>query len=53
MIVLDTNVVSELMRPKSGSIVVDWTDQQPIHSLYLSAVTEAELRYGAAILCQC
>jgi len=50
MIVLDTNVVSELMRPKSGSIVVDWTDQQPIHSLYLSAVTEAELRYGAAIL---
>lgn len=50
MIVLDTNVVSELMRPRSGSIVVDWTDRQPIHSLYLSAVTEAELRYGAAVL---
>ena len=50
MIVLDTNVVSELIHPRSGTNVVDWADRQPTHSLYLSTVTEAELRYGVAIL---
>ena len=50
MIVLDTNVVSEMIQPRSGFIVVDWVDRQPTNSLYVSTVTEAELRYGAAIL---
>ncbi len=50
MIVLDTNVVSEMIQPRSGFIVVDWVDRQPTNSLYVSTITEAELRYGAAIL---
>ena len=50
MIVLDTNVVSELIRPRSNPSVVDWVARQPGTSLFISAVTEAELRYGVAIL---
>lgn len=50
MIVIDTNVVSELMRPSPDSSVVDWVARQAAPDLHLSAVTEAELRYGAAIL---
>ena len=50
MIVLDTNVVSELIHPRSGTTVIYWADRQPTHSLYLSTVTEAVLRYGVAIL---
>ena len=34
MIVLDTNVVSELIHPRSGTTVVYWADRQPSHSLY-------------------
>lgn len=46
MIVLDTNVVSELMRPKGDPRVVAWADALPADDLYLTAVTVAELRYG-------
>ena len=50
MIILDTNVVSELMRPAPDATVMDWVAGQEATNLYLSTVSEAELRYGVEIL---
>ena len=50
MILLDTNVVSEPMRPAPDTRVVAWIDAQPLETLFLSAVTVAELRAGVALL---
>jgi toxin FitB len=50
VILLDTNVVSELMRPAPSPHVEYWIGHQPAASLFLSAITEAELRYGLALL---
>ena len=50
MIVLDTNVVSELMRPSPAVQVVEWVSRQAAPTLYLTTISEAELRYGVAIL---
>ncbi len=50
MILLDTNVVSELMRPRPEAAVVDWMGAQASLNLYVSTVSEAELRYGLALL---
>ena len=50
MIVLDTNVVSELMRPHPATRVIDWFGRQAVSLLYLSSISEAELRYGVEIL---
>ena len=50
MIVLDTNVVSELMLPRPNVGVVEWVAAQTASGLYLSTISEAELRYGIAIL---
>lgn len=50
MIVLDTNVVSELIRPRPAVRVIDWVVRQEAGRLYLSSITEAELRYGVEIL---
>ena len=50
MIILDTNVVSELMRPGPDATVVDWVAGQAATNLYLSTVSEAELRFGVEIL---
>ena len=47
---LDTNVVSELMRRVPNPAVALWAAGQPLEDLFFSAVGEAELRYGAAIL---
>jgi len=44
--VLDTNVVSELMRPAPPAAVETWVSGQPAAGMFLSALTEAELRYG-------
>ena len=49
-IVLDTNVVSELIRPHPDPTVLDWAVMQDAETLFLSAVTEAELRYGVEIM---
>lgn len=46
MIVLDTNVVSEIMRPAPNPRVLDWLDHQPSQSVWITAVTLYELRYG-------
>ena len=50
MIVLDTNVVSELMRGEPAGVVVEWVDRQPANDVYLTAVTLAEFLYGIARL---
>ena len=50
MIVLDTNVVSELMRPEPVSTVLAWLREQPGNDLYTTAITVAEIRYGIARL---
>ena len=50
MILLDTNVVSEMMRPFPAPTVETWIEGQAPEQLYFSAVGEAELHYGAAIL---
>ena len=50
MIMLDTNVISESLRPAPESRVLDWINTQAIETLYLSAISVAELRFGAALL---
>ncbi|WP_019812985.1 type II toxin-antitoxin system VapC family toxin [Saccharomonospora saliphila] len=50
MIVLDTNVVSELTRAEPDAGVVDWVDRYPADEVFLTAVTAAELRYGVTRL---
>ncbi len=49
-VLLDTNVVSELIRKEPERSVERWAAGLPLESLFFSAVGEAELRYGAAIL---
>ena len=46
MIVLDTNVVSEAMKPQPDPKVLAWLNDQIAETLYLSSVTVAELRFG-------
>jgi predicted nucleic acid-binding protein len=50
LIVLDTNIVSELLRPVPEARVEVWLAGQNGASVYLTAVSEAELRYGVAIM---
>ena len=50
MILLDTNVVSEPLRPAPDTRVIAWIDAQPLETLFLSAITVAELRAGVALL---
>ena len=48
MILLDTNVVSEPLRPEPDVRVIAWIDSQSLETLFLSAITVAELRAGVA-----
>ena len=50
MILLDTNVISEPMRHAPDGRVIAWIDAQPMETLFLSAITVAELRAGMALL---
>lgn len=50
MILVDTNVVSEPWKPKPDPHVLAWLDAQAVETLYLSAITVAELRFGIAAL---
>lgn len=50
MIVLDTNVVSEIMRPRPEPAVLAWFDAQGPGELWLTAVGAAELMFGIARL---
>ena len=50
MILLDTNVVSEAMKPEPDAAVRDWLDEQAAETLWLSSVTVAELLFGIGAL---
>jgi predicted nucleic acid-binding protein len=50
LIVLDTNVLSELLRPDPHPGVSAWVEAQPLASLFTTAVTSAELRSSVALL---
>lgn len=50
MIVLDTNVVSEALKPGRDPAVIAWLDQQSVETLFLSATSLAELLIGIAIM---
>jgi|ERR1035437_755367 predicted nucleic acid-binding protein len=50
MIILDTNVVSEAMKPEPDSAVRAWLNEQAAETLYLSSVTLAELLFGIRAL---
>ncbi len=50
MILLDTNVVSEAMKPEPAPAVRTWLDAQAAETLYLSSVTIAELMFGIGTL---
>jgi len=47
---IDTNVASELMRPEPTPAVATWIAERDAQEMYLTAVSEAELRYGVAIM---
>lgn len=50
MLVLDTNVVSELMRPQPDARVLGWIAGQPVAAMAVTAITVMEIRYGIARL---
>jgi predicted nucleic acid-binding protein len=50
VIILDTNVLSALMRNKPDEAVVAWLDRQPADSIWITTITAFEIRYGLALL---
>ena len=50
MFAIDTNVASKLMRPDPTPVVAAWIDDRDAQEMFLTAVTEAELLYGVAIM---
>ena len=50
MIIVDTNVLLELMRPKPSPRVAAWVARQPARELFTTAITEAEIFYGIELL---
>jgi hypothetical protein len=50
MIVLDTNVLSESLRPKPSSRVLEWMRSHARTALFTTAITEAEIHFGLALL---
>jgi predicted nucleic acid-binding protein len=50
VIVLDTNVLSALMRTKPDAVVVEWLDRQPAESIWVTSITVFEARFGLALL---
>lgn len=50
MILIDTNVISEPWKPAPEARVLAWLDAQLVETLFLSAVTVAELRFGIAAM---
>jgi toxin FitB len=50
MILLDTNVVSELMRPEASPVVLKWFSRQHAQEIYGSSINLAEIFYGIELL---
>jgi hypothetical protein len=50
MIILDTNIVSELMRPAPERMVLQWFSSQAVEDLHVTSVTVAEILYGIELI---
>ena len=50
MILLDTNIISEALKPSGDPAVLAWLDDQAVETLFLSTITLAELRFGIAAM---
>ncbi len=50
MFVLDTNGVSELMRPAPDPVIASWVSERATSTLFLTTVTEVGLRFGLAVM---
>jgi len=50
VIILDTNVLSELTHDRPETRVVEWVDAQPVSEVHTTAITVAELVFGVALL---
>ncbi len=50
MILLDTNIISEALKPSGDPAVMAWLDAQAVETLFLSTITLAELRFGIAAM---
>lgn len=50
MIVLDTNVLSEILRRRPEAAAKDWLQTQPSTSLFITTICEAEIFYGLALM---
>jgi predicted nucleic acid-binding protein len=50
MIILDTNVLSALMRPTPDEVIVAWLDRQPRSSIWTTSITVLEVRFGVQIM---
>lgn len=46
MIILDTNIISEMMKPSPSDNVISWLDQEEVSKLYITTITIAEISYG-------
>lgn len=47
---LDTNILSELMRACPNPAIIEWLDRQPADQLFVSAISRAEIELGIALL---
>jgi predicted nucleic acid-binding protein len=52
MLLLDTNLVSELMRPRPDPRVLSWVAGQPLSEMAIASITVMEIRFGLALLSQ-
>ncbi|HEF5872709.1 TPA: type II toxin-antitoxin system VapC family toxin [Burkholderia cenocepacia] len=50
MILVDTNVISEPLRREPSATVIEWLDAQNVETLFLAAISLAEIRFGVAML---
>jgi predicted nucleic acid-binding protein len=50
MIILDTNVLSELMKSSPATLVFEWVAKQPSMELFTTSITETEILYGIELL---
>jgi predicted nucleic acid-binding protein len=46
ILIVDTNILSEAMRPEPSAIVLGWLAQQPVERLYTTSITQAEILSG-------
>jgi len=50
VIIIDTNIISELMKPNPDNLVIKWFGQQQTLQLYITTITIAEISYGLDVL---